>query len=173
MNVFKVRDNATLPKYATEGSACFDVKACLTNGERVKGYDAWNKEIPILTKLKNIGGKKVSPTIQIPPETRVLIPTGLIFDIPENHVMEMMIRSSVATKRGLTLVNSIGIIDSDYVDETHIIVHNISDTLVSVHDGDRLAQCRLVKTKQTTLKETNTRPEKKTDRDGGIGSTGV
>ena len=168
MNVYKVRDNATLPEYATKGSACFDIKACLTVGERIKGYDAWNKEIPILIKLRN--GK---PTIQVPPETRVLIPTGLIFDIPDNHVMEMFIRSSVATKRGLTLVNSVGIIDSDYVDETHIIVHNISDSLCNVHDGERLAQCRLAEVNQTIIKETNTQPTQKTDRKGGVGSTGV
>ena len=164
MKVYKTRDNAQLPEYATLGSACFDIKACFTTGERVRSYTPFNKEVEIPVGKNGLA---------ITPGTRVLIPTGLIFDIPVNHVMEMYIRSSVATKLGLTLVNSVGIIDSDYVDETHIIVHNISDTLVSVHDGDRLAQCRLVKTKQTTLKETNTRPEKKTDRDGGIGSTGV
>tara|TARA_A100001015_G_C14977493_1_gene707944 strand:- start:554 stop:1060 length:507 start_codon:yes stop_codon:yes gene_type:complete len=168
MNVYKVRDNATIPEYATDGSACFDVKVCLTVGERLKAYDAWNKEIPILTRQK---GDKV--TVQIPPETRVLIPTGLIFDIPKKYVMEMFIRSSVATKRGLTLVNSIGIIDSDYVDETHIIVHNISDSLVNVHDGERLAQCRLAEVSVTTIKETKTKPTQKTDRKGGVGSTGV
>ena len=88
------------------------------------------------------------------------------------HVMEMFIRSSVATKRGLTLVNSVGIIDSDYVDETHIIVHNISDSLVHVHDGDRLAQCRLASVTQQEMKEVKRKPGIKTDRKGGIGSTG-
>lgn len=163
MNVFKTRDRAQIPSYATIGSACFDVQACLEDGERIKAYDAWNKEVPILVKK----GK-----IVIQPMQRVLIPTGLIFDIPVNHVMEMFIRSSVATKRGLTLVNSIGIIDSDYVDETHIIVHNISDSLVHVHDGDRLAQCRLASVTQQEMKEVKKKPGIKTDRKGGIGSTG-
>ena len=163
MNVLKTRDRAEIPSYATTGSACFDVQACLEDGERIKAYDAWNKQVPILVK----NGK-----IVIQPMQRVLIPTGLIFDIPVNHVMEMFIRSSVATKRGLTLVNSIGIIDSDYVDETHIIVHNISDSLVHVHDGDRLAQCRLVSVTQQEMKETKKKPGIKTDRKGGIGSTG-
>ena len=63
----------------------------------------------------------------------------------------MFIRSSVATKKGLALVNSVGIIDSDYVDETHIIVHNMSDTIVIVNHGDRLAQCKLSKIEQTVL----------------------
>jgi dUTP pyrophosphatase len=84
----------------------------------------------------------------------------------------MYIRSSVATKMGLTLVNSVGIIDSDYVDETHIIVHNVSDTVAHVHDGDRLAQCRLASVTQQDIKEVKKKPGTKTDRKGGIGSTG-
>jgi dUTP pyrophosphatase len=163
MNVYKTRDNATLPEYATIGSACFDIRACLTVGERVRSYTPFNKEVDVIVKKNGLA---------ITPGTRVLIPTGLIFDIPVNHVMEMYIRSSVATKMGLTLVNSVGIIDSDYVDETHIIVHNVSDTVAHVHDGDRLAQCRLASVTQQDIKEVKKKPGTKTDRKGGIGSTG-
>jgi dUTP pyrophosphatase len=163
MNVYKTRDNATLPEYATIGSACFDIKACLTVGERVRSYTPFNKQVDVIVKKNGLA---------ITPGTRVLIPTGLIFDIPVNHVMEMYIRSSVATKMGLTLVNSVGIIDSDYVDETHIIVHNVSDTVAHVHDGDRLAQCRLASVTQQDIKEVKKKPGTKTDRKGGIGSTG-
>lgn len=163
MKVFKTRENATIPQYATQGSACFDIRACLTVGERIKAYTPFNKEVPIMVKKNGLA---------ITPGTRVLIPTGLIFDIPINHVMEMFIRSSVATKMGLTLVNSVGIIDSDYVDETHIIVHNVSDTVAHVHDGDRLAQCRLASVTQQDIKEVKKKPGIKTDRKGGIGSTG-
>ena len=163
MKVFKTRENATIPQYATQGSACFDIRACITVGERVKSYTPFNKEVDILVKKNGLA---------ITPGTRVLIPTGLIFDIPINHVMEMFIRSSVATKMGLTLVNSVGIIDSDYVDETHIIVHNVSDTVAHVHDGDRLAQCRLASVTQQDIKEVKKKPGIKTDRKGGIGSTG-
>lgn len=164
MKVYKCRNNAEIPSYGTTGSACFDVKACLTSGERIKAYDAWNQKVEVAVK----NGK-----ITIQPMQRVLIPSGLIFDIPEGHCMEMFIRSSVATKKGLTLVNSVGIIDSDYVEETHIIVQNISDSLVMVEHGDRLVQCRLSKVNMTKFKEIQHTPEQKTDRDGGIGSTGV
>ena len=163
MKVYKTRDNAQIPEYATLGSACFDIKACFTTGERVRSYTPFNKEVEIPVGKNGLA---------ITPGTRVLIPTGLIFDIPINHVMEMFIRSSVATKLGLTLVNSVGIIDSDYVDETHIIVHNCSDTVVHVHDGDRLAQCRLASVTQQEIKEAKKKPGIKTDRKGGIGSTG-
>ena len=79
MNVYKCRPNAEIPTYGTEGSACFDVKACLTTGERISGYDAWNKKVPLAVK----NGK-----ITIQPMQRVLIPTGLIFDIPDGHCIE-------------------------------------------------------------------------------------
>ena len=163
MKVYKTRENASIPQYATLGSACFDIRACFTIGERVKSYTPFNKEVDIPVGKNGLA---------ITPGTRVLIPTGLIFDIPVNHVMEMFIRSSVATKTGLTLVNSVGIIDSDYVDETHIIVHNVSDTVVHVQDGDRLAQCRLACVTQQDIKEVKKKPGIKTDRKGGIGSTG-
>jgi dUTP pyrophosphatase len=166
MNVFKCRPTAELPTYGTSGSACFDVKACLESpyGERIKAYDAWNKEVPFVVK----NGK-----IKIQPMQRVLIPTGLIFDIPDGYCIEMYIRSSVATKKGLHLVNGVGIIDSDYVEETHIIVMNVSDSLVTVEHGERLAQCRLTAVVTSEFAEITEKPVQKTDRDGGIGSTGV
>jgi deoxyuridine 5'-triphosphate nucleotidohydrolase len=170
MKVFKIRDTAEIPSYATQGSACFDVKACLEIGSTLKCYTPFNKQVPIYPKI--IGGSG-QIGITVPPAARVLIPTGLIFDIPKDHMMEMFIRSSVATKKGLVLVNSVGIIDSDYVDETHIIVHNMSDTIVIVSHGDRLAQCKISKVQQAELTERKTAPKTKTDRKGGIGSTGV
>ena len=57
----------------------------------------------------------------------MLIPTGLIFDIPKNHYVRLYARSGNAFKKGLVLANSVGIIDSDYVDEVKIMLHNISD----------------------------------------------
>ena len=170
MKVFKIRDTAEIPSYATQGSACFDVKACLEIGSTLKCYTPFNKQVPIYPKI--IGGSG-QIGITVPPAARVLIPTGLIFDIPKDHMMEMFIRSSVATKKGLTLVNSVGIIDSDYVEESHIIVHNVSDSLCTVEHGERLAQCRLTEVITSVFNEITTRPVQKTDRDGGIGSTGV
>jgi dUTP pyrophosphatase len=168
MEIFRVRDYAEMPAFATEGSACFDVKATFQEGERLKAYNAWNKEIPIL--VKKVGGVVRA---SIPPETRVFIPTGLIFNVPDNHVLEMFIRSSVATKKGLVLANGVGVIDSDYVEESFIALHNISDSLVIIEAGERLAQCRLEETLQYELKEIKKAPARKTSRNGGFGSTGT
>ena len=169
MNVYKVSEKAELPEYATDGSACFDIKACFSNGDRLKSYNAWNKEMPIAVK----GVGKNPDAFQLPPTVRVLVPTGLIFDIPKGHVMKMYIRSGTALKKGLTLVNGVGIIDSDYVEQSYIMLENVSDSLVTIEHGERLAQCLIEKTLQMKIVETTEKPEQKTERDGGFGSTGT
>lgn len=167
MKIYRVRENATIPKFATTGSACFDVSAVLSEGERIKAYNPLNKKVDVIAK--KVSGEVA---IQIFPSYRVLVPTGLIFDIPENHVLKMYVRSSVATKKGLVLANSVGIIDSDYVDESFVILYNNSDALVTITHGERLAQCILEPIMGYNIQETDVRPSQKTDRSGGIGSTG-
>ncbi|MDB4345007.1 dUTP diphosphatase [bacterium] len=168
MNVYKVNENAELPAYATDGSACFDIKACFKRGDKLLAYNNWNKETHVAVK----GVGRVADAFQIPPDTRVLIPTGLVFDIPENHVMKMYVRSGVALKKGLTLANNVGIIDSDYVEQTFIMMINQTDSLVMIENGERLAQCLIEKTTKIEINETAEPIVSKTDRDGGFGSTG-
>jgi len=167
MNVYKVNDRASVPEYATAGSACFDIKACITSGQRLRSYNAFNKEMQIV--VKGVGGNPNS--FQLPPGIRVLVPTGLIFDIPEKHVMKMYIRSSQALKKGLTMVNGVGIIDSDYVEESFMMLENVSDSMALIEHGERIAQCLIEKTLRTKIVETTDKPGIKTDRDGGFGST--
>ena len=167
LKIYKSQETAVLPKLATTGSACFDVQANFELGQRIRAYNPWNKEIEIVSKT--IAG---STAFLLHPEHRALVPTGLIFDIPENHVLKMFIRSSVALKKGLVLANGTGIIDSDYVDPSYIIVYNISDSLVRIESGERLAQCVLEPVLQYDIEEISEPPSQKTDRDGGIGSTG-
>lgn len=167
MNVYKVNDRAELPEYATEGSACFDIKACIENGQRLKSFNAWNKEMPVV--VKGVGPKR--DAFQLPPSVRVLVPTGLIFDVPEGHVMKMYIRSSQALKKGLTMANGVGIIDSDYVEESFMMLENVSESMAIIENGERIAQCLIEKTLSMKIVETTEKPEQKTDRNGGFGST--
>jgi len=169
MNVFKVNERASIPEYATDGSACFDIKACISNGQRLRSFNAFNKEMSIV--VKGVGG--VRDAFQLPPGIRVLVPTGLIFDIPEKHVMKMYIRSGQALKKGLTMANGVGIIDSDYVEESFMMLENVSDSMATIEHGERIAQCLVEKTLRIKIEETTTRPVQKTDRDGGFGSTGT
>lgn len=168
MKVFRENENAVLPEFATEGSACFDLRACLDMGTRIKTYNPHNKLIEIPVKNGPSGFQ-----VQAQPQFRTLIPTGLIFNIPTNHVLKCYPRSGMAIKYGLTLANGVGVIDSDYVEQVYISLHNLGDTPVTIYHGDRLAQAMLEKTLTYTLEEAKRRPSQKTERDGGFGSTGV
>lgn len=168
MKIFKLNPKATIPAYATEGSACFDLRACFELGDRIRAYNPLNRELLIPTKLV---GNKLG--IQIPPQYRVLVPTALIFNIPKNTVMKIYPRSGLALKEALGLANSVAVIDSDYVEETFVMLINGSDNVVVVSDGDRIAQAALEDAKRLVLEETPNRPSQKTDRAGGLGSTGV
>jgi dUTP pyrophosphatase len=169
MKIFRLNDAAELPAFATEGSACFDLKVCITAETRLKTYSPHNKEIMVPAKPGSDG--RVQTTLH--PQFRTLIPTGLIFDIPKNHVLKVHPRSGMAVKYGIGLANSTGIIDSDYVEELFVPVYNMSDTPITIYHGDRIAQALLEETKQYVLVERKSRPEQKTERDGGIGSTGT
>ncbi len=168
MKIFKENANASIPEFATEGSACFDLKACLDENTKVKAFNPHNRETLFPVKKSSNG----LWSVQLQPQFRTLIPTGLIFDIPKNHVMKIFIRSSMALKNGINLVNNVGIIDSDYVDQTYVMVYNMSDTPVMIYHEDRIAQAILEKTYVYKLEETEERPVQKTDREGGLGSTG-
>lgn len=167
LKVYRNKKTAIIPTKATTGSACFDVQAAFEIGDKIVTYNSWNKQCHVPVKV--IGGKV---GFQLHPNNRVLVPTGLIFDVPEDHVLKMYIRSSVALKKGLVMVNGVGVIDSDYVDESYIILQNISDSLVVIERGERLAQVELEKLATVSVVETTDKPEQKTDRNGGLGSTG-
>ncbi|MFA7407633.1 MAG: dUTP diphosphatase [Anaerolineaceae bacterium] len=167
MKVFKVNPEAQLPEFATAGSGAFDVRACLAEGGSVVTYNPHNRQVIVPVKMN-----RGVPFIRCHPQFRLLIPTGLIFDIPAGNVIKIFPRSGLATKLGLVLANQTAIIDSDYVDETIVIVHNNSDTPVDIVHGDRIAQGRLEKNLRYAFEEASEAPER-TTRNGGIGSTGV
>lgn len=100
------------------------------------------------------------------------IPTGLKVSMELNEVLLLFIRSSLGTKHGLNLSNNVGVIDSDYYNnsdnEGHfwIIIRNNSDVNFEVNNGDRLCQGIFVEYKVT--EDDNAEGI----RSGGFGSTG-
>ena len=168
MKIYKLHENATIPEFATKGSACFDLSACFDATTKIRTFNPHNKEIHI--PVKDIRGRL---GVQVQPQFRTLIPTGLIFNIPSNYMMDVHVRSSIALKMGLTLANNVGKIDSDYVDETFVMLYHMGDSPVTLFHGDRIAQAMLVKTNTYSLEETRRRPSVKSERNGGLGSTGL
>lgn len=169
MKVYRENELAEIPTFATEGSACFDLRACLEVGKGIVAYNPHNRKMELPVKQGSDG----RAAVQLQPNFRVLVPTGLIFDIPKNHVLDVFIRSSMALKYGLMLANGVGKIDSDYVEPTYIMIYNACDTPITIYHGDRIAQAELRELKQYALTERKTPPAQKTDRDGGLGSTGT
>ena len=100
------------------------------------------------------------------------MPTGLIFDIPEEYYLKVYTRSSSPLKNGLMLANSTGIIDSDYIHELFLMLTNVhSNRSIRINHLDRLCQVEMRRKQTYNLIETDEKPEQKTDRTGGFGST--
>jgi len=164
LEYFKLNDSVQPLQFATRDSACFDLRANLVPGHSVKMYTAYNKEHT--TKVDDQG------CIRITRGDRVLIPSGIIFNIPEGFSLRIHPRSSTGLKLGLTLPNCEGIVDKDYFHECFILLQNTSEVSVVIKDGDRLVQAELVPVVKYEIKETDIRPEQTSDRIGGFGSTG-
>ena len=76
-------------------------------------------------------------------------------------------------RSGLVLANAEGVIDSDYVEEVMVILHNISGNAITINSGDRVAQAELVQNIEYVVEQTPARPMLKSQRIGGFGSTGT
>ncbi|MFN4254697.1 MAG: dUTP diphosphatase [Saprospiraceae bacterium] len=130
-----------LPRYETSGSAGMDIRADLKN------------------------------SVTLFPLERTLVPTGLFIELPDGYEAQIRPRSGLAAKRGLTMLNSPGTIDSDYRGEIKCIVVNLSNEPQTIEPGERIAQMVIARYEQISWLETAELTE--TERGaGGFGSTG-
>jgi len=104
-----------LPEYQTEGAAGMDLRAF------------------------------IKEPIELRPLERKLIPTGLFIEIPMGFEVQVRPRSGLAIKKGLTLINTPGTIDSDYRGEIMVPMVNLSNETNIIEDGDRIAQMVLAR----------------------------
>ena len=166
LKIYKLYPDVMIPKHQTIQSACFDLSFHGVVGNPVKGFTSMNK--PFERNINFTDG-----SITISPGDRVMVPTGLILDIPEGYSVRVHARSGLSLKQGLVLANAEGVIDSDYINELMVLIHNISQNHTTIKNGDRIAQAELVRSVDYSIEETPIRPLLKTDRVGGMGSTGV
>jgi|TARA_B100001079_G_scaffold237450_1_gene220483 dUTP pyrophosphatase len=165
LKYYKAHSSAKEPIFATRGSACFDLHACFDGIEKYKVHqDTLDREIE--RPLKN-------GSIQIFNMERVLIPTGLVLDIPAGYSVRLHSRSGLVWKHGLYLTNCEGIIDSDYIEPLYVMMTSLSQSPKSINTGDRICQAELVEKIQYDFKEIKKPPVQKTERNGGFGSTGT
>jgi dUTP pyrophosphatase len=130
-----------LPAYATAGSSGVDIRAHL--------------EQPII----------------IAPLERVLVPTGLFFEMPEHLEAQVRPRSGLAIKQGLTCLNTPGTIDADYRGEVKVILINLSNEAQTIQDGDRIAQVVFQQVEKVVFEQVDQLNETVRGA-GGFGHTG-
>lgn len=143
MVVIKIVNNSgmPLPKYETTGSAGMDLRAAI-------------EEDLILKPLE-----------------RTLVSTGLFIELPQGVEAQIRPRSGISIKHGITLINCVGTIDSDYRGEIKVPVVNLSNETYTLKRGERIAQMVIAKYETAELEQVQMLTE--TDRGtGGFGSTG-
>ena len=158
-----------LPEYATEYSACFDLRFHTSSPTetKIKSWNEYNVE-----SYLNICGSAVT----IPAASRALIPTGMIFALRPDMSMRIHPRSGLSIKKGLTLVNAEGIVDADYREPVYIPIINTSRMAIDIVLGERIAQAEILMSGISMcpiqFHRLDTRPASISSRQGGFGSTG-
>ena len=140
---FKNESPHDIPSYSDPGSSGLDVRAWIKEG-----------------------------SVTLCPGERKLIHTGLYCNIPSGYEIQVRSRSGFTLKKGIVVANSPGTIDSSYKDEICIILYNISDSLVTIFDNDKIAQfvvAKVEKVDPVIVSEI----DRTGDRGGGFGHSGV
>lgn len=144
VKIKKVRDQSlALPAYATAASAGVDLCADLVD------------------------------SLTVNPGENVKIPTGLAIELPGPHVVALVFaRSGLASRYGIGLTNSVGVIDSDYRGEIQVLLQNLGPKAIIVNPGDRIAQLVFMPIFKAVFEEVAELGETARGT-GGFGSTGV
>ena len=142
LKIKKLRENAKIPSYATEGSAGMDLYAC------------------------------IDKSITLEPQSLAVVPTGLAIEITDkNYAAFLYARSGLGVKHGICLSNGVGVVDSDYRGEVCVGLCNVSDKPYVIEPFERVAQMVIapvvcVQIEEVTALSDSGRGE------GGFGSTG-
>lgn len=114
----------------------------------------------------------ITEKITLKPLERALIPTGLFMELPIGFEAQVRPRSGLALKKGVTVLNAPGTIDSDFIGEVGVILFNASNQEFLIENGDRIAQMVIAKHERAEWIEVTELSE--TERGaGGFGSTGI
>lgn len=110
----------------------------------------------------------IDAPVTLQPLERHLFPTGLYMELPQGYEAQIRPRSGLAFKRGLTVLNSPGTIDSDYRGEIGVLLINLSNEPQTVEPGERICQMVIARHEQPELVQV----EEINDTDRGAGGFG-
>lgn len=114
----------------------------------------------------------IDEPITLQPLERRLVPTGIFIALPAGYEAQVRPRSGMATKHGITVINSPGTVDADYRGEIRVSLVNLSNEPFTIEDGERIAQMVVARHETVTWNQVETLDE--TERGaGGWGSTGT
>ena len=134
-------ENAVCPEYSTDGSLGMDLSAALDKPLTIKAGE------------------------------RALIPLGFAIQIPEGWGAFVFPRSGLSFKKGITMANCVGVIDTDYTGEVKVSAINLSDKDYTINPGDRVAQLVFLPVEKARFILADSLDD--TERGaGGFGSTG-
>lgn len=134
-------ENAVCPEYSTDGSLGMDLSAALSEPLTIKAGE------------------------------RMLVPLGFAIQIPDGWGAFVFPRSGLSFKKGITMANCVGVIDTDYTGEVKVSAVNLSDKDYTINPGDRVAQLVFLPVEKARFIQAESLDD--TDRGaGGFGSTG-
>lgn len=142
LKIKKLKDNAKIPKRATNGSAGMDLYACIEH------------------------------SITLAPGQLTIVPTGIAIELPDNTCAAFLYaRSGLGVKHGICLSNGVGVIDSDYRGEICVGLCNVSDKPYVIESDERIAQMVTAPVLTPEIVETTELSDTQRG-EGGFGSTG-
>lgn len=141
IEIVKLREDAVLPVYQTGGAAGADIHAC------------------------------IDTAITLAPMERRMIPTGLAMAIPQGLEVQIRARSGMSIKHGITMVNGVGTIDSDYRGEVGVLLINLGQDPFVIEPGMRIAQMVVTRYEVAQWQQVDALDETVRGK-GGYGSTG-
>ncbi|MBO5462435.1 MAG: dUTP diphosphatase [Clostridia bacterium] len=142
LKIKKVKENAKVPHRATSGSAGLDLCACIDEPVTLEGGDT------------------------------AVIPTGIAIALPSaDYGAFVFPRSGIAVKHGIGLLNSVGVIDSDYRGEIMVGVINQVKEAYTIQPGERIAQMVIMPVSMMPVEEVAELDDTARGA-GGFGSTG-
>lgn len=142
LKIKKLKENARIPKTATNGSAGMDLYACIDSA------------------------------VTLAPGQLKIIPTGIAVELPDNGCAAFLYaRSGLGVKHGICLSNGVGVIDSDYRGEICVGLCNVSDKPYVIEPFERVAQMVIAPVLTPDIEEVAELDDTDRGA-GGFGSTG-
>ena len=136
IQIKKLSNSVSTPKYETSGSSGMDIAAHIENN------------------------------IIINPGEKALVSTGFSVAVPKGYEIQIRPRSGLAAKKNITVLNTPGTIDADYRGEIKVILINLGKEKFVVKNGERIAQMVVCPVVQANLEEVEELPITKRGSDG-------